>query len=90
MPNTVIEHGYDVYTEDTGETICIFAIELTEAWLLAKKALNQDYYRYSAIIIARCKLESDIDSTGKPDETVDLNSYRPIFRMTNKTACLIK
>ncbi|GEM_PF-4727470 len=75
MTNTGINTGYDVYFEDTGETIEFFTNNLGDAYRIAKKAVRETLRPVS---INKCNEECYVEPDGTLYETVEFISYKKI------------
>lgn len=77
MKNTAINTGYDVYFEDTGETIEFFTPRLGDAYRIAKREFLNTLRPVS---INKCNEECYVESDGKPfGETVEFISYKKLI-----------
>lgn len=76
MKNTAINTGYDVYFEDTGETIEFFTPSIGDAYRLAKRAFLNTL---RPVCINKCNEECYVEPDGTAYVTVEYYSYKKLI-----------
>ena len=79
--NTIISLGYEVYFEETGETLKKFTDSIGEAWRFAKQKATEGSDNAENIVIGRCSKEAYLDNDGTLYYVSHYTSIEPIAFM---------